>query len=59
MAIAEGASLTTWNALLADMTDTSNRNKVFSFSFVMLNVTNGVGLLLPGDSSPCWEPSSA
>src|SRR5438309_10644002 len=39
LGIAEGASLTTWNALLADMTDTSNRNKVFSLSFVMINVT--------------------
>src|ERR1700686_5107470 len=45
---AEGASLTTWNALLADITDTSNRNRVFSLSFVMINVTTGVGLLLPG-----------
>ena len=30
------------------MTDVSNRNKVFSLSFVMINVTTGVGLLLPG-----------
>jgi MFS family permease len=48
LGVAEGASLTSWNALLADMTDTSNRNKVFSLSFVMINVTTGVGLLLPG-----------
>jgi len=48
LGVAEGASLTTWNALLADMTDISNRNKVFSLSFVMINVTTGVGLLLPG-----------
>ena len=48
LGIAEGASLTTWNALLADVTDTSNRNKVFSLSFVMVNVTTGIGLLLPG-----------
>jgi MFS family permease len=48
LGIAEGASITTWNALLADMTDTSNRNKVFSLSFVMINVTTGVGLVLPG-----------
>jgi len=48
LGIAEGASLTTWNALLADMTDASNRNKVFSLSFVMVNLTTGVGLLLPG-----------
>jgi MFS family permease len=48
LGVAEGASLTTWNALLADMTDVSNRNKVFSLSFVMENVAMGVGLLLPG-----------
>ena len=44
----EGASVTTWNALLADLTDGSNRNKVFSLSFVMINVTTGVGLVIPG-----------
>jgi MFS family permease len=44
----EGAAVTTWNALLADLTDASNRNKVFSLSFVMVNVTTGVGLVLPG-----------
>jgi MFS family permease len=44
----EGASLATWNALLADMTDESNRNRVFSLSFVMINVATGVGLVLPG-----------
>lgn len=48
LGVTEGATLTTWNALLADMTDVSNRNKVFSLSFVMTNVTTGVGLLLPG-----------
>ena len=48
LGVTEGASLTTWNALLADLTDASNRNKVFSLSFVMINVTTGVGLLLPG-----------
>ena len=48
LGVAEGASITSWNALLADMTDTSNRNKVFSLSFVMVNVTTGVGLVLPG-----------
>lgn len=48
LGFAEGASITTWNALLADMTDVSNRNKVFSLSFVMINVTTGVGLVLPG-----------
>lgn len=48
LGVTEGATITTWNALLADMTDASNRNKVFSLSFVMINVTTGIGLLLPG-----------
>ncbi|MBI3859570.1 MAG: MFS transporter [Thaumarchaeota archaeon] len=44
----EGAAITTWNALLADMTEGASRNKVFSLSFIMINVTTGVGLVLPG-----------
>src|SRR6266699_1913323 len=38
LGFAEGASVTTWNALLADLTDNSNRNRVFSRSFIMFNV---------------------
>ena len=48
LGFAEGASVTTWNALLADLTDNSNRNKVFSMSFIVINVTLGIGLVLPG-----------
>lgn len=48
LGFAEGASVTTWNALLADLTDSSNRNRVFSLSFIMINVTTGIGLVLPG-----------
>lgn len=48
LGLTEGASVTSWNALLADMTDTTNRNRVFSLSFVMINVTTGVGLVIPG-----------
>jgi MFS family permease len=48
LGFAEGASVTTWNALLADLTDNSNRNRVFSRSFIMINVTTGIGLVLPG-----------
>ena len=48
LGLAEGAAVTTWNALLADITDASNRNKVFSLSFVMFNVVSGIGLVLPG-----------
>ena len=47
LGFAEGTSVTTWNALLADITDSSNRNRVFSLSFIMINVTTGVGLVLP------------
>jgi MFS family permease len=48
LGFAEGAAVTTWNALLADLTDNSNRNRVFSLSFIMINVTTGIGLVLPG-----------
>jgi MFS family permease len=48
LGFAEGASVTTWNALLADLTDNSNRNRVFSRSFIMVSVTTGIGLVLPG-----------
>ena len=48
LGFAEGAGVTTWNALLADLTDNSNRNRVFSLSFIMINVTTGIGLVLPG-----------
>ena len=47
LGFAEGAAVTTWNALLADLTDESNRNRVFSLSFIMINVTVGIGLVLP------------
>ena len=48
----EGASITTWNALLADLTEGPSRNKVFSLSFIMINVATGVGLVLPGIFPP-------
>ena len=47
LGLAEAAAVTTWNALLADLTDLSNRNRVFSLSFVMQNVSSGVGFALP------------
>jgi predicted MFS family arabinose efflux permease len=37
-----------WNALLADLTNQENRNKVFSLSYVMINVASGIGLFIPG-----------
>ncbi|MBI3841044.1 MAG: MFS transporter [Thaumarchaeota archaeon] len=47
LGITEAAAITTWNALLADLTEAPNRNKVFSLSFVVLNVSSGVGLATP------------
>jgi MFS family permease len=44
----EGATVAVWNALLADLTESGNRNRVFSYSYVMMSVASGVGLLLPG-----------
>lgn len=48
LGFAEGSSVSVWNALLADLTDTDTRNKVFSHSYVMISIASGVGLLLPG-----------
>jgi MFS family permease len=48
LGLTEGATVAVWNALLADLTESGNRNKVFSLSYVMISVAAGVGLLLPG-----------
>jgi MFS family permease len=48
LGFSEGATVAVWNALLADLTDSSTRNRVFSSSYVMISVASGVGLLLPG-----------
>lgn len=48
LGFAEGATVSVWNALLADLTDSETRNKVFSLSYVMISVASGVGLILPG-----------
>lgn len=48
LGFAEGSTVSVWNALLADLTDQSTRNRTFSYSYVMINVASGVGLLLPG-----------
>src|SRR5207249_12171251 len=47
LGFAEGASVTNRNALLADLTDNSNRNRVFSLSFVMITVIAGMGRVVP------------
>jgi MFS family permease len=56
LGFSEGAVVTTWNALLADMTEEPSRNRIFSLSFIMINVTTGVGLVLPG-AFPFLEPA--
>lgn len=48
LGFAEGSTVSVWNALLADLTDPSTRNRVFSYSYVMISVASGFGLLLPG-----------
>jgi MFS family permease len=48
LGVAEGATVSVWNALLADLTSGESRNKIFSLSYVMISVASGVGLLLPG-----------
>lgn len=48
LGLAEGATVSVWNALLADLTDAESRNKIFSYSYVMISIASGVGLLLPG-----------
>src|SRR5437762_11215813 len=41
-------TLSLHDALPIYLTDNSNRNRVFSLSFIMINVTTGIGLVLPG-----------
>jgi MFS family permease len=53
--VAQGAFLTTWNAMIADQTTLENRDHAFSLSFVVNIVANGVGasvfILFPALSS--------
>jgi MFS family permease len=41
--VAQGAFLTTWNAMIADQTNLENRDHAFSLSFVVNIVANGIG----------------
>ncbi len=41
--VAQGAFLTSWNAMIADQTTLENRDHAFSLSFVVNIVANGVG----------------
>ncbi len=44
---AEGAFLTSWNALIADLTVVENRDEAFSLSFILGSATMGLGFALP------------
>jgi MFS family permease len=45
--IAEGALLSTWNAMIADQTMVDNRDMAFSMSFIVNGCFYGIGLALP------------
>ena len=45
--VAEGAILSTWNAMIADQTTVDNREMAFSLSFIMNGALGGLGLALP------------
>jgi len=45
--LAEGAFLSSWNALIADHTQTENRDAAFALSFLINSALTGVGFALP------------
>lgn len=45
--VAEGAILSTWNAMIADKTTVDNREMAFSISFIVNGALGGIGLALP------------
>jgi MFS family permease len=45
--LAEGAFLSTWNALIADMTTTTNRERAFALSFIVGTFAFGLGYVVP------------
>lgn len=45
--LSEGAFLSSLNAILADLTTQENRNRTFSFSFVLSTVAYGIGSAIP------------
>ncbi len=47
MGVADGAFLSTWNAIIADQTTVEQRDTAFSLSFILGNVTTGIGFALP------------
>src|SRR5947209_245807 len=44
---AEASALSSWNAIIADQTDLSNRDVAFSLSFIVSNVFISLGTALP------------
>jgi len=47
IALSEAANLTTWNAIMADQTTSSNRDKTFSLAFTVNLASIGVGSSIP------------
>ena len=45
--IGEAASLSSWNAMIADQTDLKNRDAAFALSFIVSNLFSGLGMALP------------
>ena len=45
--VAEGAILSTWNAMIADQTNVDNREMAFSLSFIVNGAFVGLGFALP------------
>jgi len=45
--VAEGAYLSTWNAMIADQTTVEVRDSAFSLSFILGNASIGAGFVLP------------
>ena len=44
---AEACALGSWNAIIADQTDLTNRDSAFSLSFIVANVSSSIGFALP------------
>jgi MFS family permease len=47
LGLSEAASLTTWNAIIADQTNPENRTRAFSLSFIVSTVFTGLGSAVP------------
>src|SRR5256712_3911261 len=45
--LAEASALSSWNAIIADQTDLSNRDGAFSLSFIVSNIFVSLGTALP------------